>query len=148
MKKNVSLLALSTLFGVTAAFAAPQDVSAPAPQNQTAPAPQNHRRGQFSDPNQQVQRLAKRLQLTSEQQNQLLPIFTQHQEQAKSIRSDSSLSAADRQAKLKDLRQQNNDQIRGVLTDAQKQQYDEMLQHARSRAHAKRHQANSTPAAL
>lgn len=143
MKKNLYIFALSTLFGVTAAIGSPQAVSAPPSQSQSTStdAPRATGRRQ-PDPNQQVKRLAKRLQLTPEQQSQLLPILVQHQEQAKGLRSDTSLTDTDRRAKLRDLRQDSNSQVKAILTDAQKQQYDAMLQHNRSRMHAKRQQGN------
>ncbi len=142
MKKNVYIFALSALLGATAAIGAPQDVSAPPQQNQTAPADSTRGHGhQQADPQKQVQRLAKRLQLTSDQQNQILPILAQRSDQAKALRNDASLSVTDRRAKMRDLRQESDAQIRNVLTDTQKQQYDAMLQQARS--HAKRHGAST-----
>ncbi len=142
MKKNIYIFTLSALLGATAIIAAPQETSAPAAQNQSAQTEgtraNEHR--QF-DPQRQVQRLAKRLQLTSEQQNQLLPILSQRAEQAKALRNDSSLPATDRRAKLRELRQESNTQIRNILTDTQKQQYDAMLQQAHS--HMKRHGAST-----
>lgn len=147
MKKNIYIFALSTLLGVTAAIGAPQAVSAPATQSQpTSPDTAKGTGRHQPDPNRQVQRLAKRLQLTAEQQNQLLPILAQRQEQAKSIRSDATLSDTDRRTKLRDLRQESENQIKGVLTDTQKQQYDAMIQQGRGRMHAKRHGGNDSPA--
>jgi Spy/CpxP family protein refolding chaperone len=134
MKKNIYIFALSALLGATAAIGAPQEVSAPTQQNQTTQAdgsrPHGHRQ---ADPQKQAQRLAKRLQLTSDQQNQLLPILAQRADQAKALRNDASLSATDRRAKMRDLRQESDAQIRNILTDSQKQQYDAMLQQARGR---------------
>ena len=145
MKKNIYVFALSALFGAAAAIGAPQEVSGQARQNQSVQTegaqPKRHRQ---PDPQKQVERLAKRLQLTSEQQSQLLPILAQRSELAKALRSDASLSATDRYAKLRELRQESDAQIRNVLTDSQKQQYDAMLQQARS--HAKRHQTGAGPA--
>jgi Spy/CpxP family protein refolding chaperone len=138
MKKNICTFALSALLGATAMIAAPQENSAPAPQNQSTQTEGTRANGHRQpDPQRQVQRLAKRLQLTSDQQNQLLPILSQQAEQAKAVRNDSSLSATDRRAKLHEIRQESNTQIRNVLTDSQKQQYDAMLQQAHSRM--KRH---------
>jgi|SRR4051794_35969358 len=138
MKTNIYIFAFSVLLGATAAIGAPQDVTAPTQQNQTPQADSTRGHGhQQADPQKQVQRLAKRLQLTSDQQNQLLPILAQRSDQAKALRNDASLSATDRRAKMRELRQESNVQIRNILTDTQKQQYDAMLQEARSRA--KRH---------
>ena len=142
MTRSISILALSALVGVAAAAAAPQEASAPAQQDKTAQTDVKHANGrrQFT-PQKQVERLAKRLQLTSEQQSQLLPIVSQRAEQAKAIRNDTTLSPTDRRAKLRDLRQDSEAQIKNVLTDTQKQQYDAMVQHGRS--HMKRHEAGT-----
>jgi Spy/CpxP family protein refolding chaperone len=145
MKRSISILALSALVGVAAAIGAPQEASAPAQQDKTAQTGVKHASGRrHADPQQQVQRLAKRLQLTSEQQSQLLPILSQRTERAKAIRNDSTLSATDRRAKLRDLRQESEAQIKNVLTDTQKQQYDAMVQQRRS--HMKRHEAGTASA--
>ena len=138
MTRSISILALSALLGVTAAVAAPQADKAPARQDKTTQADGTHAnaRRQF-DPQRQVERLAKRLQLTSEQQSQLLPILSQRAEHVKAIRNDTTLSATDRRAKMRDLRQESEAQIKNVLTDTQKQQYAAMMQQRRS--HMKHH---------
>ena len=140
MIRNISIFALSALLGVAAAVGAPQEASAPAGQDKTAQG--THANGRrHRDPQQQVQRLAKRLQLTTEQQTQLLPILSQRAEQAKAIRNDTTLSVTDRRAKMRDLRQESEAQIKNVLTDTQKQQYDAMVQ--RGRSHMKHHEAGT-----
>ncbi len=64
MKRSISILALSALVGVAAAVGAPQEASAPAGQDKTAQTHVKHASGRrHADPQQQVQRLAKRLQL-------------------------------------------------------------------------------------
>jgi periplasmic protein CpxP/Spy len=142
MTRSISILALSALLGVTAAVGAPQAVQAPAQQDKAAQAETAHAKGQRQfDPQRQVQRLAKRLQLTSEQQTQLLPILSQRSEQMKAIRNDTTLSATDRRAKMRDLRHESETQIKNVLTDTQKQQYDSMVQQRRS--HMKHHEAGT-----
>lgn len=134
MTRSISILALSALLGVGAAVAAQQD--------KAAQADVTHAKGQRQlDPERQVQRLAKRLQLTNEQQSQLLPILSQRAEQVKAIRNDTTLSATDRRAKMRDVRQESEAQIKNVLTDTQKQQYDAMAQQRRS--HMKHHEAGT-----
>jgi protein CpxP len=147
MKKNIYIFALSALLGAAAAVGAPQEASGPAQPNQSVQTEGAQANGhRHVDPQKQVQRLAKRLQLTSDQQSQLLPILSQRAEQAKTLRSDTSLSAEDRRAKMRELRQESNTQIRNVLTDSQKQQYDAMQQKARSHMNGKRHQAPAASA--
>jgi hypothetical protein len=121
MKKQFGLFALCVIFGAGLASAAPL------PQETPAVAPANHR----ADPNQQLRRLTKRLNLTSEQQNQLLPILTDRQQQMAALLNDNSLSAQDRHAKARTLREDSDSKIKAVLNDNQKEQYQQMRQHRR-----------------
>jgi Spy/CpxP family protein refolding chaperone len=124
MKNRLFGLALSTLFGLGVALAAPQA--------QDQPGSQGHYAGrQAPDPDRQVRMYAKRLNLTSDQQAQLLPILTARQQQVESIRSDSSLSGQDRRAKMQAVRQDTDAKIRALLNDSQKQAFDQMQQQMR-----------------
>lgn len=149
MRKQIFSLALSTLFGLGIAIAAPQ-ATAPAPQSQEqAAAPQN---GQWAgrhdaDPNKQVQHMAKKLNLTADQQNQILPILTSRQQQMESIRNDASLSAQDRKAKFRAVREDSDTKIRAVLNDDQKKAYDQMHQQMRERRQQGHEQNNGTGSA-
>jgi hypothetical protein len=139
MKRQICSLALSTLFGLGVAIAAPQapDQSAP-PQAQSQTAPEaGHRQ---ADPNRQLQMLTKRLKLTGDQQNQILPILTNRTQQLESLRSDTSLSPQDRHAKMRSIREDSDTQIKAVLNDQQKQTYDQMQQKMRERQRERREQ--------
>jgi hypothetical protein len=138
MKKQFFTFAASAILGASLALAAPQtqdQPAAPQAQDQQA-APENghagHARRQV-DPEQQVKRLTKRLNLTTDQQNQILPILTDRQTQIKSIMSDSSLSKEDRHAKMQTVRQDTDAKIKAVLTDSQKQTWDQMQQQRQER---------------
>ncbi|MCU1291669.1 MAG: hypothetical protein JWP08_519 [Bryobacterales bacterium] len=87
MRKKIILLALSTVLGVGIAMAAEQsqDRSASPQVGQTA----DQGRG---DPQRHVQMLTKQLNLTADQQKQLLPIIADRQQQINTILHDSSLS--------------------------------------------------------
>jgi periplasmic protein CpxP/Spy len=134
MRKQIFSLALSTLFGLGVAMAAPQ-ATAPAQSQDQSAAPQNgHWAGRHeADPAKEVQRLAKKLNLTADQQNQILPILQNRQQQMESVRNDSSLSQPDRRAKFQSIRQDADTKIRAVLNDDQKKTYDEMQQQMRER---------------
>lgn len=123
MKKHFGLFALCVILGARLAPAAPL------PQDAPAVAPANHR----ADPSQQLRRLTKKLNLTSEQQDQLLPILTDRQQQMTALLNDGSLSAQDRHAKARALREDSDSKIKAVLNDNQKQQYQQMRQHRRQR---------------
>jgi periplasmic protein CpxP/Spy len=118
MKKQFATLALSSFFGL-ALLAAPQENSAPTPQNDNA-----HAAHHQSDPARQLQALTKKLNLTADQQNQILPILKDRDQQLASLRNDTSLSKEDRRSKLRSLREDSQAKIKNVLTDDQKKTYD------------------------
>lgn len=147
MRKQICSLALSTLFGIGVAIAAPQapDQSAPPQAQNSAVPPQGNEGGhRHFDPNRQLHMLTKRLNLTSEEQNQILPILTNRSQQAESLRSDSSLSPKDRHAKMRSIREDGDAQIRAVLNDTQKQAFDQMQQQMRERQRERR-ERNENP---
>jgi periplasmic protein CpxP/Spy len=123
MKNRVLCLALSSFLGLGAALAAQ------APQDQPA-APTTQQNGRRAvDPNRQIQMLAKKLNLTADQQNQILPILTGRQQQMAAIWNDSSLSKQDRHDKIRSIREESKTKIEAVLSADQKQTYEQMLQH-------------------
>jgi Spy/CpxP family protein refolding chaperone len=147
MRKQIFSLALSTIFGLGMAMAAPQN-AAPAPQSQDqSAAPQNGRwAGRHeADPNKEVQRMTKKLNLTSAQQDQILPILTSRQQQMESIRSDNSLSAQDRRAKFRAVREDSDTKIRAVLNDDQKSKYDQMQKQMHERHSEHGNQNSGSP---
>ncbi len=141
MRKQIAGLALSTFFGLTLC-AAPQDQTpaAPAPQAQTDSARSAGPRQ--LDPNRQVRTLAKRLSLSADQQQQILPVLADRDQQLQAIRNDSSLSPKDRHEKMLALRQDSRNKIKARLTQEQKQAYDQMLEQARERHHDRKSQSS------
>jgi periplasmic protein CpxP/Spy len=89
------------------------------------------------DPARQVHNLSAKLGLNADQQTQLLPVFTDRSQQMTAIRADTTLTAKERHAKMLSLRQDSDAKIKAVLTDAQKQQYDQLQQRARKNHKAK-----------
>lgn len=146
MKKQICSLALSAFFGLSVAMAAPQAQDQQAQdqpaQNQSTQNQSAHR--QAMDPNRQLKRLTKRLNLTSDQQNQILPILTNRQQAMESIRSDSSVAPQDRHEKMRAVREDSDAKIRAVLTDSQKQTYDQMQQQMREREQQRREQRQNS----
>jgi protein CpxP len=114
------------------------DQSAPAPQ---AAAPVRHQ----VTPEQTLKHLAKKLALTSDQQNQLLPVLTDRQQQISAIQSDGTLTKKEQHAKLVAVRSDSESRIRMVLTDTQRTAYDEMKQEQRERAKTQRMTAVQNP---
>ena len=85
-------------------------------------------RGDRQAPNvdEQVKRLADRLNLNTDQQSKIRPILEDQRHQMESLRSDSSLSREDRMSKMRTIRESATSKIKDNLNDDQKKQYDEM----------------------
>lgn len=87
--------------------------------------------------------LSKRLNLTADQQSKLLPIMSDRQQQMRAIFQDSSLSKENRIAKMKTVRKDSNAKIEALLTDQQKQNFEQLQQEMRQRAHNHRGASNA-----
>jgi len=92
------------------------------------------------DPQQQIERLTKQLQLTPDQQAKILPILQQRDQQLEALRSDSSLKPADRRAKAMSIVQSSNQQIDALLTEPQRTKAQAMREKAMERREEKRGQ--------
>jgi|SRR5581483_8575749 periplasmic protein CpxP/Spy len=140
MKKQLCLLTVSALVAIGAAIGAPQDQPAApaAPANGQAP----HRR---MDPDRQVKMLTKKLNLTADQQTQIRSILTDRQQQFENIRNDSSLAPQDRREKMRSLREDSEGKIKAVLTDSQKQTYDQMREQMHQRMQQHRQDQEQSP---
>ena len=130
MKNQLCRLAISGLLatGLTlcsAAAFAQQDNAAPTPD---ASAPQQgggHGQwgGHQQSPDEQVARMTKRYNLSSDQQAQIKPILANQQQQMQALRQDSSLSREDKMAKVKSIRLDSSSKIQALLNDGQKQKF-------------------------
>jgi hypothetical protein len=112
------------------------------PGAQSAPAQAGGRH--MANPDQQVKHLAKQLGLSNDQQAQLQPILASRAQQIQQLRSDASLAPRDRRMKARAIMQGTQGKIEALLSDAQKQQYEQML--ADRKAHNKRAAATSPQA--
>ena len=94
---------------------------------QSAPSTQQSEQGghRGMGPTQRVERLAKQLNLTSDQQAKVQGILQKQQTSMQNIRQDSSLSPQDRRTKMMDIRSATDAQIRAVLTADQQQKWDQ-----------------------
>ena len=86
----------------------------------------------------QTQRLADELGVTEEQREQLPQIGRTQSEAVRAIRQDDSLSNEEKRAKVRELNQARQDQIRGMLTPDQQQKSDELRQRRREGAGERR----------
>ncbi|HMK30327.1 MAG TPA: hypothetical protein VK473_11635 [Terriglobales bacterium] len=80
-----------------------------------------------------VQMLSQKLNLTADQQAKLKPILQQQHQQFMSVREDATLTADQKQAKMKEIREATDTQINGILTPEQQQQFAQMKSQHRGR---------------
>lgn len=87
------------------------------------------------NPNKQAKHLAKTLNLSKDQVEQIRPILADRDQQMQSLRGDASLAPQDRREKMRAIQQDSKAKIEAVLNDNQKQQFEQMM--ANRRAHHK-----------
>ena len=147
MNATKATIILGALLSATTMFAQAPDASqapaATAPQ--AAPSQPGNQHRNF-DPSQFAARLGQRLSLSSDQVAQITPILTARQQQMQTLRADASLSEQDRHTKAHAIMQDTNSKIEAVLTDPQKQQFEQMLAQRRQHRH-NREQPSSQPQA-
>jgi len=127
-------VALGVLFsaGLVLAQAPDSDQAPAAAAPQTAqPQPGVQQR----NPGQMAAHLGQRLGLSSDQVAQITPIIADRQQKIESLRSDESLTPNERRTKARAIIGDSNSKIEAVLTDAQKQQYEQMLANRRNHRH-------------
>jgi protein CpxP len=128
MKNQLSRIALSGFLatGLTLCSAAvfAQDSAAPAADAQQAQNGPGRMGGrQPMNPDEQVARMTKRYNLSSDQQTSIKPILANQQQQMQALRGDSTLSRDDRMAKMRSIREDSNTKIQAILNDSQKQKF-------------------------
>jgi Spy/CpxP family protein refolding chaperone len=85
------------------------------------------------DPSQFAAHLGQQLGLSSDQVAQITPLLAARQQQMQALRADASLSEQDRHTKAHAIIEDTNSKIEAVLTDPQKQQFEQMLAQRRAR---------------
>jgi Spy/CpxP family protein refolding chaperone len=89
-------------------------------------------------PDEQLKRMTKDLDLTSDEQSKIKPILVDEQKQMEDLRNN---SGGDRQAmrqKMMQIRQDHRDQLRAVLDDKQKEKFDKQEQQREERMQGRR----------
>ena len=71
----------------------------------------------------------------SDQVAQITPILADRQQKMQNLRADNSLSNQDRHTKAQAIIQDSNSKIEAVVSEAQKQQFEQMLAQRRSHQH-------------
>jgi hypothetical protein len=141
MRNKLFTFALTGLLtvGMAGTAALAQDTTAPAaPQGPPA-------YGHHMNPDTQLQRLTKKLDLSTDQQSQIKPLLDSRQQQMQELWQDQSLSQSDRRTKAMGIQTDTNGKIEAVLSDTQKQQYEAMQ--AQMKQRAMRHKGSTPPPA-
>ena len=141
MRTFFSSVALGSLLavGLSGNALLAQDQSAPPATSVQAPA---QRPAHVPNPRHQAKRMAKALGLTPDQVSKIEPILADRDQQVQGVRSDTTLALSDRKAKMHGIRQESDSRIEAILTDTQKQQYEQIKQSRK----ANRHQQPAAPA--
>ena len=139
-KLTVSLLGLVLSAGLAMAQDPGQSQNDSTTTAQTAPATQRRP----TDPARQARHMAKQLGLSADQVSQIEPVIADRQQQMESLRSDTSLTPRQRRKQMRSIMRDSNSKIEAVMTDSQKQQYEQLLQ-SRREARRQRMQSQAQP---
>lgn len=135
-KLSVSLLGLTLCTGLALAQAPVQDQTDNPPAGQSTPPPQRRP----PNPARQARHLGKELGLSADQVNQIEPAIADRQQQLASVRSDTTLTPRQRRMKMRRIMRSSNSKIESVMSDSQKQQYEQTLQSRREARHQRMQQ--------
>jgi periplasmic protein CpxP/Spy len=124
IKQCLLALVAAGAISLAAPFVAAQDNPSNSQPMQSAPDGGRHH-GPV-DPAQRTAELSRKLNLTSDQQTKVQEALQSERSQMDSLRQDTSLSQQDRHAKMMDIHQATDSQIRGVLDSNQQKKWDEM----------------------
>jgi len=127
MQSKLFTLALGGLIalGVTGAARAQDNPPPPQDQNQAGPPP-GGRGGMRMDPNRQLERLTRELNLTTDQQSQIKPLLVDRAQKMQALMQNQSMSQEDRRTQMRTISEGTNNSIKALLNDDQKQKFDAM----------------------
>ncbi|MGH9589211.1 MAG: hypothetical protein ACRD25_02395 [Terracidiphilus sp.] len=140
-KLTASLLGLFLCAGLAMAQEPGQSQNDPAPAAQSTPPPARRRP---PNPAREARRLGRQLGLSAGQVSQIKPLLARRQQQLEKVRTDPTLTPRQRRAQTRDIMRDGNSKLEAVMTDSQKQQYEQMLQ-ARRAARRQRMQQQAPP---
>ena len=135
--KRPFLLTSVMLLATSGAFGLPQ------------PLPQEPGQGQtmhpMPTPDQVVQKMSEKLNLTDQQKAQITPIIADRQQKMQALRADQSMERPEKMQKMKAINQDSDTKIKSVLTDEQKQKYEAMQQQAREEMRKRAQEQQQSP---
>jgi Spy/CpxP family protein refolding chaperone len=91
-------------------------------------------------------RMAQKLNLSAQQQEQIKPLMEKRREQAKAIWQDNSLTADQKKQKMQALNQETRAQMNTILTPEQQQQMQQMRENFKQRRHGHGPAGDAQPA--
>jgi len=83
------------------------------------------------DPDRQLERLTRELNLTTDQQTQIKPLLVERQQKMQALFQDQSAAPEDRRAQGRSIMEGTNNSIKALLNDDQKQKFEAMQQRMR-----------------
>jgi protein CpxP len=133
MHRKLFTLALSGLLTLgTSAILAQDNPPPPPDQNEAGPPPDGARgRGMRMDPDRQLARLTRELNLSSDQQDKIKPLLVDRQQKMQALFQDQSLAQQDRRRQMRTISEGTNNNIKALLNDDQKQKFDAMQERMR-----------------
>ena len=133
MSTGVAILGVALC--VPAAMLAQDTAPAPPPQGTTDqqpnPGAQPMHHHQPPTPEHQLQRLTKMLNLTQDQQQQMLPILQDQHKQMDTIQNNTALSPQQRHQQMRAAMMDTHQKLEALMTDTQKQQFEQAMQQRR-----------------
>lgn len=129
---------------ISGAMAMAQDPTGPPPPPADQHGPMMHD-GQHGrgDPERRMEMMAKHLNLSPDQVSQVKAIEADTKTQAQGLRSDTTMTQADRRSKMMSIHEAAQTKIRAVLNDEQKTKFDAMQAHRRE--HMKHGEGQTAP---
>lgn len=98
------------------------------PQPQPSQGQEGHGRGRMN-PDRQLERLTRELDLTADQQSQIKPLLVDRDQRMQTLFQNQSLAEDDRRTQAKTIRDDTDSKIMAILNDDQKQKYTAMQEH-------------------
>ncbi|HEV2135284.1 MAG TPA: hypothetical protein VGR47_13700 [Terracidiphilus sp.] len=134
-KISVSLLGSALFTGLAMAQDPGQSQYDSAPAAQSMPM----RQRRPPNPAHQARRLGRQLGLSAGQVRQIEPMIAERQQLLENVRTDPTLTPQQRRAQMRTILRDSNNRMEAVMSDSQKQQYEQIMQ-ARREARRQRMQ--------
>lgn len=99
---------------------------------------------QMPSPDDVVQKLGEKLNLSDDQQAQIKPIIADRQQKLQALRSDTSMRGRQKAREAKSILEDSDRKIKAILTPDQQKQYADLEQQMKDRRQERRQNRNST----